>query len=155
MGADLILSRLEHVQRSGKGWRTACPACGGRSRKLSLSEADDGRLLLHCFGGCDAAAVVVAAGLTIGDLFPERLAADSPEERKRRARLMRESAWGAALEMLDLEATVVLLASRQLARYKPLAETDEARLALAQKRIEECRSVLRDALRWKPKAEAA
>jgi hypothetical protein len=155
LSTDTLLARLELVQRSGKGWRSACPACGGRSRKLSISEADDGRVLLHCFAGCEVAVVVEAAGLTIGDLFPERLATDTPEERSRRRRLARESQWGAALEMLELESAVVLLASRQLATWQPLSEEDDARLALACKRIDECRAILRDAPRWKPKKVAA
>lgn len=155
MSADTLLARLELVQRSGKGWRAACPACGGRSRKLSISEADDGRVLLHCFAGCEVAVVVEAAGLTIGDLFPERLAADTPEERSRRRRLAREAQWGAALEMLELEGAIVLLAARQVATWQPLSEEDDARLALACQRIDECRAILRDAPRWKPKEVAA
>src|SRR3546814_5016598 len=86
--SDVCSSDL--VQKSGNGWRARCPGCAGRSRKLSVGVSDDGRILLHCFGGCEAAVVVQAAGLTIADLFPERLAADTPEERRRRQRLARE-----------------------------------------------------------------
>lgn len=154
-GADVLLARLEHVQKSGKGWRTACPSCGGRSRKLSVSEADDGRVLLHCFGGCEASAVVQAAGLTIADLFPERLAADTPDERRRRQRLAREAQWGAALEVLELESTVVLFAAKQLQQGELLSDEDALRFLQAIKRIEGARQVLRDAPRWKPKEQAA
>src|SRR3546814_11966070 len=103
------LARLEGVQKSGNGWRARCPGCAGRSRKLSVGVSDDGRILLHCFGGCEAAVVVQAAGLTIADLFPERLAADTTEERRRRQRLARESQWGAALEVVQPEARVVAI----------------------------------------------
>lgn len=154
-GLELLLSRLEHLQRSGKGWRAACPACGGRSRKLSVGEADDGRVLLHCFGGCEAAAVVQAAGLTIADLFPERLVADTPDERRRRQRLARESQWGAALEALDLESAVVLVAAKQLQQGELLSDEDALRFLQAIRRIEAARQVLRDAPRWKPKEQAA
>lgn len=154
-GVDVLLSRLEHIQKNGKGWRSACPACGGRSRKLSVSESDDGRVLLYCFGGCDAATVVGAAGLTLGDLFPERLTADSPEERKRRQRLAREAQWGAALETLALEATIVLMAAKQFQKGLQLSDEDALRFYQATKRIDECRALLRDAPRFKPKEQAA
>src|SRR3546814_18635244 len=107
------LARLEGVQKSGNGWRARCPGCAGRSRKLSVGVSDDGRILLHCFGGCEAAVVVQAAGLTIADLFPERLAADTPEARRRRPRLARESQWGAAHEVVQHAAWVVSSAERR------------------------------------------
>jgi len=154
-GVDVLLARLEHIQKSGKGWRTACPSCGGRSRKLSVSESDDGRVLLHCFGGCDAAAVVGAAGLTLGDLFPERLTADTPDDRKRRQRLAREAQWGAALEMLALESTIVLMAAKQLQQGLQLSDEDALRFFQATKRIDQCRATLRDSPRFKPKEQAA
>lgn len=154
-GVDVLLSRLEHIQKSGKGWRTACPSCGGRSRKLSVSESDDGRVLLHCFGGCDAATVAGAAGLTMGDLFPERLAADTPDDRKRRQRLAREAQWGAALEVLELESTIVLYAARNLQKGVLLSDEDALRFLQAIKRIEGARQVLRDAPRFKPQEQAA
>lgn len=154
-GVDVLLARLEHIQKSGKGWRTACPSCGGRSRKLSVGESDDGRALLHCFGGCEVADVVGAAGLTLGDLFPERLVADTPEDRKRRQRLAREAQWGAALEMLALESTIVLMAAKQFQKGLQLSDEDTLRFFQATKRIEECRAILRDAPRFKPKEQAA
>lgn len=155
MSAELLLSRLEYVQRSGKGWRCACPACGGRSRKLSISEADEGRLLVHCFGGCDVLSVVQAAGLELTDLFPERLSIDTPDDRKRRLRLAREYQWGAALESLDLESTIVLLAAQQLQEGEPLSDEDALRFLQAIKRIDGARQVLRDYPRWNPKEQAS
>ena len=70
---DLLLSRMEAMKPAGKGHRGPCPSCGGRSAKLSVSEAENGAVLLHCFGGCTPAEVIGAVGLTLGDLFPERL----------------------------------------------------------------------------------
>ena len=141
---EIILQRLEEVQRSGPGWRARCPACGGKSRKLSLSEADDGRVLLHCFAGCEAAAVVQAVGLTIGDLFPERLAPDTSEERRRRQRLAREAQWSAALDSLAVEGAVLLFAAEAVVAGAPIISEDFARLELAIQRIDGARSVLRE-----------
>ena len=40
---------------------------------LSLAQASDGRLLLHCFGGCDAKSVLGALGLNWDDVLPRRM----------------------------------------------------------------------------------
>lgn len=152
---DLIIGRLQGSQAYGKGYRAHCPACGGKSRKLSVCEGDDGRALLHCFGGCDVLSVLQAVGLALTDLFPERLAEDTSDERRRRVRIARESQWGAALEVLKMESTVMLLAAEQLKEQKPFADEDTARLRLAHVRINDAQSVLRDAPRWRWKEKSA
>src|ERR1700709_2595118 len=58
-----LLSRLDGVQQSGRGWRAMCPACGGTSRKLSVCEGDQGVLLVTCFSCHDTPAVLGAVGL--------------------------------------------------------------------------------------------
>jgi hypothetical protein len=46
-------------RRNGSGWLVCCPCPhhgkgrGDRSPSLSVSDGDDGRLLLRCFAGCD------------------------------------------------------------------------------------------------------
>jgi hypothetical protein len=152
--AGALLDRLEGVQSSGRGWRSRCPSCGGRSRKLSITEGD-GRLLVHCFGGCEVADVLLAIGLTLADLFPERLAADTPEERQRCRRAAVEAQWGAALEALELEGAIIHLAGQQLARWQVLSEEDDQRLALAVRRVEEARAILRPyRATWRPEVRA-
>ena len=140
---DVVLSRLEAVQQQGRGFRARCPNCGGRSRKVSVSEGDDGRVLLHCFGGCSATEVIQALGLTTADLFPVRLRPETPDERRAWRRAAREAGWGAALDVLDYEATLVLLAARAVAAGEPLSSDDLDRLAQAAGRINEARGVLR------------
>lgn len=149
---DMLLARLDGVQKSGPGWRARCPACGGKSRKVSVGITDDGKILVCCFGGCEALAVVQAVGLTLSDLFPERLRDDTPEGRRQAQRLTREAGWGAALEGLDLEAMIVLIAAQDTAAGKPICREDLDRLALAAERIADTRRRLRplsprDALR--------
>ena len=149
---DVALARLEGVQRSGTGWRACCPACSktSRSRKLSVSQSDEGRILLHCFAGCDAATVVQAAGLSIADLFPQRLAPETPEQRRQIRRAAREAQWGAALDALSLEAEVVRIAGELLKRWQFLSPEDDARLALAVQRITDARLLLRDPPKFRP-----
>jgi hypothetical protein len=67
---DRVLSRLEGVRCSGAGWMAKCPHHGDRQASLSLKEADDGKVLLHCFAGCANADVVMRLGLSPVDLFP-------------------------------------------------------------------------------------
>jgi hypothetical protein len=54
---------------SGGRYRAICPAHKGRSRSLSIGEAEDGRVLVHCFVGCTHTAIVASLGLTPRDLF--------------------------------------------------------------------------------------
>ena len=149
----VVLSRLEAVKPYGRGYRARCPACGGRSQKLSITEADAGRILLHCFAGCPAASVVEAMGLTLADLFPERLAPLTPTERCEARRRVQESAWGGALDVLVHEATVILVAARQMDRREPLTAEDDERLLLALQRVTDAQGVLRTSKApWRPHA---
>lgn len=153
---DHLLSRLEGVQHSGRGYRACCPACGGRSRKLSVTEVDEGRLLVHCFGGCETGDVLGAMGLTIADLFPTRLPIDTPAGRQQARAAAREAQWGAALEALEHEALIIHLAGQQLAKWHLLSVEDDQRLAQAVRRVEEARSILRpNRTPWRPKAVAS
>lgn len=71
---DKLLDLLNGVRQSGPGrYMACCPAHGDRSPSLSVRELDDGRILLHCFAGCNAGDVVTSLGLTLSDLMPERL----------------------------------------------------------------------------------
>lgn len=149
---NTVLGRLDGVQRSGNGWRAKCPACGGASRKVSIAEGDDGRVLLHCFGGCDAASVAQAAGLSVSDLFPIKSTEDTPESRRRTRRAAREAQWGAALEMLALEARVVHLAGWEVQAGRMLNPDDAARVARAVERISDARAILRESYSFRPEA---
>ncbi len=139
---DSLLSRLEGAKMHGKGYRARCPACGGNSAKLSVTEADTGTVLLHCFGGCVPADVLAAVGLRLGDLFPERLRPMTDAERREARDRARLAGWHAALEVLCKEAAIVHLAQQQLARGEPLNDADEARLHVAEQRIANARNVL-------------
>lgn len=67
---DAVLSRLEGVKRNGSGMAARCPAHEDRRQSLSVSENEDGAVLLHCHAGCEASAVVAAIGMTLADLYP-------------------------------------------------------------------------------------
>ena len=71
---DSILSSLENVIETQKyQYRAKCPVhqkSNSQSRTLSIKEATDGNVLLHCFGGCDYEEVLSAIGLEKKHLFP-------------------------------------------------------------------------------------
>jgi putative DNA primase/helicase len=73
--------------REGREWRCPCPTHGGRS--LTLADGRDGKLLVHCFGGCDSREVFAAlrdCGLINGGR------ADTSREREAEWRRRREAA---------------------------------------------------------------
>ncbi len=131
---EVLLSRLEGVQKAGRGHRARCPACGGTSRKLSITEAD-GRVLIHCFGGCETIDVLHAVGLRWSDIQPPRHWPESPEERRQVRRAAREAALIAALPELAYATAVVRLASQQLHRQRALDEADYQTLLKAEEII--------------------
>ena len=63
-------SGLKGLRGSGSGYLALCPAHDDHHPSLSIRGADDGRILLHCWAGCQTAAVLDALGLTWPDLFP-------------------------------------------------------------------------------------
>lgn len=67
---EKVLSRLPNHKPSGNGFAACCPAHDDHNPSLSITEANDGKVLLKCFAGCPAEQVVAAIGLQKVDLFP-------------------------------------------------------------------------------------
>lgn len=85
MPLNVLLGRLEGVRKAGNGWIARCPAHDDRHASLSIAEAPDGRVLLHCFAACPALDVVQAVGLSLADLFPQRIDAKHLSRDQRRS----------------------------------------------------------------------
>jgi hypothetical protein len=66
---DELLARLDRVKRAGDGWMARCPAHEDGTPSLSITEGDDGRVLLKCHAGCATEEIVSALGLSLSDLF--------------------------------------------------------------------------------------
>jgi len=62
---------ITEAKKSGTGWKAKCRAHDDPSPSLSIDEKG-GRVLLHCFGGCDTESVLSAYGLSWADINPER-----------------------------------------------------------------------------------
>jgi len=132
----LILPLLSKVrQRSISQWSACCPAHSDRSPSLSVREASDGAVLLRCFGGCSANEVTSALGLDLSDLFPPR--EESKTAPKRTPRLL---STGQALELLEKESMLTLMAACKLKRGESLSEKDHNDLLAAAGRIQHIRA---------------
>lgn len=70
---EAVLGRLDGVRRCGDGWLARCPAHEDRDPSLSLREAADGRVLLHCHAGCSFEAILAALGMRKSGLCPDRV----------------------------------------------------------------------------------
>jgi hypothetical protein len=131
MSADALLCRLENVRASGQGrWRARCPSCGGtNASKLSISESDDGRTLVHCFGGCGIDAIVGAVGLDLSELFPPRPLGDH-QPRIRKPWRVRD-----VVAALKGELVIALVILSDVRAGNPLGDADRQRAGVAFERI--------------------
>jgi putative DNA primase/helicase len=65
-----ILCKVKNERRSGGGWTAQCPAHDDERNSLSISEGEDGRVLLHCHAGCLVEQVCAGLGIELKDLMP-------------------------------------------------------------------------------------
>jgi hypothetical protein len=128
MSVETLLSRLDKVRRTGAGrWVARCPSHRDKTPSLSIRELDDGRVLVHCFGGCAAGDVLNAVGLELSDLFPEPIGDKKPERLPISAR--------DALHCLAFEGLIVFLAAKDVRAGNVLSGDDIERLGVAVSRI--------------------
>ena len=125
---DNILQHLDKVKKTGKGYQARCPAHEDKGPSLSLREGDDGRVLLHCFAGCSAGAVVAAIGLTMADLFP---ASDKPHRPPPAPGVSRRELQAAA----DFERVVLAILKCDARRGRPISQNDMRRGQVARQRL--------------------
>jgi hypothetical protein len=64
-----VLDRLKGVKTHSGYFSALCPAHDDRKPSLSVSEGDDGRVLIKCHAGCSTEDVVSGLGLRMSDLF--------------------------------------------------------------------------------------
>ena len=131
MGLDALLPRLEGLKPGSAVGRyiARCPAHQDRSPSLTIRLEDDGRILLHCFAGCDPGTVLAAIGLQFSDLFPE------PLTREFLPRIRAPFSPLDALKCLTAESSIVALAVSDIVAGKRLDDEDLDRVATAAGRI--------------------
>lgn len=136
MSVDNLLAKLDRVKPTGHGrWLARCPSHDDRQPSLSVRELEDGRLLVHCFAGCEIGQVVGAIGLGLADLFPPKSASDqfSGERRPFPA--------ADVLAAIADETMLVATAAANLAQGVELTQADRERLLIAAERIQSARSL--------------
>ena len=129
MSAEILLSKLDKVKRTGAGrWLACCPAHADKGPSLSIRETDDGRALVHCFAGCSAVDILAAVDMDIADLFPPRQHHGKPERRPFPA--------VDVLRCIAFESLVVSAAAVALLAGEPFGPAERERLILATSRIQ-------------------
>ena len=125
---DNLLTRLDQVKPTSKGFQARCPAHEDRGPSLSLREGDDGRVLLHCFAGCSAGAVMAAIGLQMADLFPPSITPRRPPPAPGVSRRELQAA-------TDFERVVLFIIKCDAKRGRPISQTDMRRGQIARQRL--------------------
>lgn len=129
MHVDELLSKLQKVKRTGAGrWIACCPAHNDKSPSLSVRLADDDRILIHCFAGCELASVLGAVALNFSDIMPTSLLG---HKRSERAPFTATD----ALRCISFEAKIVALCAIKILQGKKLSIKDKERLIKANERI--------------------
>jgi hypothetical protein len=76
---DRVLEQLEDYTERGDEIRARCPAHNGTSEdSLSIREAENGDVLLHCHAECENEDIVEALDLDLADLFSKNGKASKP-----------------------------------------------------------------------------
>jgi hypothetical protein len=139
-----LLSCLGGVKESRNGKYIArCPAHDDSSPSLSITECDDGRVLLHCFAGCETEDVLRAVGLTFHDVMPEPLpqrynSSGNPAPYKP---LRTPFDARQVLATLDHESLVIAVIGADIAENREIGEPTWKRLTEAVQRINSARAV--------------
>ena len=129
MKIDNFLSQLESVRSTNKNqWKARCPAHKDRSPSLSVREVEDGRILVHCFAGCDVHSILSSVNLEMRDLQPECLGNFKS--------LKRPFPAADVLSAVGFESLVVINSANQLISDGALNFVEKERLSLAISRIQ-------------------
>ena len=128
---DKFLALVDHKRTGPDHGLFRVPTRSDRNMSGTWRELDDGRLLLHDFGGDSVHEVLAAVGLDISDLFPPRPAGYQGGKPERRPFPATD-----ALRAVAFEALVVCAAAAALATGEPLSAVDHERLMQAGERIQ-------------------
>lgn len=134
--AENLIQRLAKVRGRNGSWTACCPAHDDKGPSLAVRELPDGRVLVHCFAGCETESVLGSVGMDMTDLFP-------PEEKRRQytdhGKPSVKPAFYASdlMRVIAFEALVVQIVAFDIAAGKRPSEEDRQRLMVAYQRIDE------------------
>jgi hypothetical protein len=123
-----FISRMHGVKKTGNNrWICKCPSHQDKTASLSVSQEEDGRILINCFAGCDTYSILRSAGMDWQDVMPEsRLGEFKPKKTVIYA--------SEGLKLLQHETRVLLLIAYDLKKGVVLDDTME-RLEKAMDRV--------------------
>lgn len=130
MIVSALIERLDAVKQTGEGrWIARCPSHDDKTPSLSIRETSDGTILLKCWAQCGVSEIVASIGMELRDLFPRNTDYRQPLKPRER--------WHPRdlLQILRREATVILIAARDIAGSGLLSDADQERLLEAVIRI--------------------
>lgn len=79
-----VLSKLEDVREpivSGDTYRARCPAHADTNPSLSITQGDDGKVLMHCHAGCTLKQILKELDMEESELYVPGLSSRKPAER--------------------------------------------------------------------------
>lgn len=129
MSASDLLHSLHKVKCTGNGrWMAQCPAHQDKGPSLSIREEDDGRILVHCFAGCDTYSVLQSVGLDWSAIMPQKYLGDfKPEKRVISA--------PDALRIIKNEIRIIALYAFEMSKGRVIPSSDLERLCKALERV--------------------
>ena len=137
MSASTLLSRLDGVKCTGPAkWMARSPCRKDRTPSLSVRELEDGRTLVHDFGGASIEEVLAAVDLTLSDLYPEQPLLVEGARPIRRPWLPAD-----AFEVVRLEVAIVALIACDMHAGKTVSQGDYDLLMTAWGRLEQISEV--------------
>lgn len=135
MSIHKVLNLLSKVKRTGDGrYIACCPAHDDSKPSLTIRELPDGRVLMHCFGGCDIESILSAMDLQLTDLFPEPIMQQGKP-------VQRPFNPSDVLLCIRNESRLSALAIADILHGKALSPEQKARLLLAAERLNEAYEV--------------
>lgn len=135
MKAEAFLERCEKVKSTGRGtWIARCPAHNDKRPSMTVREVDDGRVLVHCFAGCDIGQILGAVGLEFDALFP-----DKPIEHAKPIR--RPFPAHDVLQAVSGEALVVAVSALDVAYRREMSDEEIERMLVAAQRLFEAERI--------------
>ena len=126
--ADALITKLSKVRSNGRGSWSACrPAHDDKHPSLAIREEADGRVLVHCFAGCDIESILNAVGLDFDALFTDQVVSNRiPPQR-----------WNPhhVLAAVSHELTIAYIVLSDVRRGVDVSDADLLRFDLAVLRI--------------------
>lgn len=138
IGIEGLLARLEGVKRTGSGrWMAKCPTRNDKTPSLSIRALEDGRVLLHDFGGEGFMNILAALGIQPIELIPPHLRRAGSSADPHRAPVPCCD----ALRAISFQASVIQIAAEAVARGERLNDVALDQLAQAVRTLDHAAGV--------------